>query len=159
MTVDAEGPLWYRRLALAPETELEQHVANLLKAFEVKRVVIGHTRTVGAILTRINGMVVLTDVGLSAVYRSKLACLVIEGDKVIAIHRGVPVALPTSQSGIVAYLQEVATHDPAPAKLLAAAEAMQLSSPVQLETSDDDPDSPPQSRSLGTRLDRKQTAK
>ncbi len=159
MTVDAEGPLWYRGLALAPETELEQHVANLLKVYEVKRVVIGHTRTVGAILTRFNGMVVLADVGLSAVYGSKLACLVIEGDKMMAIHRGAPVALPTSQSGIVAYLKEVAAHDPAPAKLLAAAEAMQLSSPVQLETSDDDPDSSPQSRSLGTRLDRKQTAK
>ena len=159
MVVDSEGPLWYRGLALSPEPELEQHVSNLLKSYGVKRVVIGHTRTIGAILTRFDGRVVLADVGLSAVYGSKLACVTIEGDRVMAIHRGVPLALPTSQTGTVAYLKKVAGHDPSPAKLLSAAEAMQSSSVVELETKDDDPDSSPENRSLATRLDGKRISK
>jgi hypothetical protein len=137
---DPDGPLWYRGLALAAENDLEQHLNSVLQFHGVKRIVIGHTRTMGAILSRFNGKVILADVGLSTVYGSRLACLVIEGEKLTAIHRGNALPLPASAAETLAYLKKAAAYDPAPSPLLAAIKAMESSELVAapLATSDDE---------------------
>jgi hypothetical protein len=95
----------------------------------------------GAIMPRFNGKVILADVGLSAVYGSRLACLVIEGEKLTAIHRGAAFPLPASLSETLDYLKKASAHDPAPSPLLSVIEA--LKSPtqvtVQASTPDDEP--------------------
>jgi hypothetical protein len=141
MVLDPEGPLWYRGLAVARETELEQHVSSVLSFHDVKRIVIGHTRTTGAIMPRFSGRVILADVGLSAFYGSRLACLTIEGEKLTAIHQGSAIPLPTSSSAILGYLEEAAAHDPAPSPLLAAIEEMKASGAATARpgTADDEP--------------------
>ena len=50
--------------------------------------------TPGAIVPRMNGHVLLIDVGLSAHYGARLACLVIEGGVASALHRGTRVPDP-----------------------------------------------------------------
>jgi hypothetical protein len=94
----------------------------------------------GAILSRFNGKVILADVGLSTVYGSRLACLVIEGEKLTAIHRGNALPLPASAAETLAYLKKAAAYDPAPSPLLAAIKAMESSELVAapLATSDDE---------------------
>lgn len=92
---------------------------------------------------RFNGRVILTDVGLSPVYGARLACLVIEGEKLTAVHRGVPLLLPGSSSETLEYLKKAAAVDPVPSPLLAAIHAMESSGTVtaQIETEADEPDS------------------
>ena len=90
VATDEEGPLWYRGLATGDETQLAPLVDELLKSFDVDRIVIGHSYAQAAITPRFGGKVVLIDIGLSRVYDNvgKLGCLEIEGDRVVAIHRG-----------------------------------------------------------------------
>jgi hypothetical protein len=87
--------------------------------------------------------VILADVGLSTALGGRVACLVIEGEKLTAIHRGFALRLPTSSSGILEYLKEVAAHDPEPSPILAAVQAMESSEVVAgpLATADDEPGS------------------
>jgi hypothetical protein len=141
VVLDPDGPLWYRGLALAPETELEQHVNSLLEFHRVKRIVIGHTPTMGAVMPRFSGKVILADVGLSNAYGARLACLLIEGEKLTAIHRGIALTLPASSSGILDYLKEAAARDPVPSPLIVAIQALGTSGPVatQLPAPDEEP--------------------
>jgi hypothetical protein len=118
VVVDSDGPLWYRGLAHAPELELTPHVDNVLAKFGVKRVVIGHTPTAGAIIPRFGGKVLMADVGLSAAYGSRMACVVIEGETVYALHRGKRLELPKDGGPDLArYLKEAAALDPQPSPL------------------------------------------
>ncbi len=106
---DPEGPLWYRGLAQDNGAEAEAHLEKVLAKYGVKRVVIGHTPTPGAVIPRFGGRVLLIDTGLSAYYGSNRACLVLEGGKGFAIHRGEKVELPGAGGGeIGAYLKRVA---------------------------------------------------
>ena len=92
VAIAEDGPLWYRGLAQARETELADHVSRLLQAYGVKRIVIAHTPTPGVVLTRFAGKVVMIDTGLSETYGSRRACLLIEDSKLYAIHRGEKIA-------------------------------------------------------------------
>ena len=90
------GPLWYRGLAQNPERAEEAHVNQVLEAFGVNRIVIGHTPTPGVIVPRFDGKVILADVGLSAHYGANLACLEIKRWKNLRhppgqTHRATPV--------------------------------------------------------------------
>jgi hypothetical protein len=89
-----DGPLWYRGLAENDGADMAAQVDQALALQGVKRIVIGHTTTGGAIVPRFGGKVIMIDVGLSAVYGSNRALLLQEGDAVYAIDRGVKVALP-----------------------------------------------------------------
>ncbi|MDX2149845.1 MAG: metallophosphoesterase [Bryobacteraceae bacterium] len=118
--VDPLGPLWYRGLAQSPEAELGEHVDKLLAFYNVKRIVLGHTPTAGAIVPRFGGKVILADVGLSTYYGGRSACLVIENGQTFALHRGKRLALPDGSPGsVLAYLKEAAALEPANSSLTA----------------------------------------
>jgi Calcineurin-like phosphoesterase len=120
MVMDGEGPLWYRGLAQEDETTLEPHVKAVLKNHQAERIVIGHTPTEGAILTRFRDKVLLIDVGLSRVFdsRPRMACLLIERGKPYALHRGQKLELPAdSGSDSLRYLRQAAALDPSPSPL------------------------------------------
>ncbi len=119
IVIDPEGPLWYRGLAQHDEESEEPHLQALLNHHGAKRIVMGHTMIAKAVMPRFGGRAIFIDVGMSAFYGGPPACLLIEGDKLFAIHRGKKLPLPTTDSpkDLLAYLKEVAALDPAPSPL------------------------------------------
>jgi hypothetical protein len=113
-----DGPLWYRGLTKDSAEVTQEYVDQLLETHGVKRIVIGHTPTPGAVLTRFGGKVVLIDVGLSAYYGSRHACLILEPARRAALHRGARVDLPADEGkDLLRYLRAVAAVDPQPSPL------------------------------------------
>ncbi|AMY12523.1 diadenosine tetraphosphatase [Luteitalea pratensis] len=112
MLTDEEGPLWYRGLALGPETDLAAHVDALLARHGVSRIVIGHTVAPGVVLPRFGGKVILNDVGLSAVYGGPRSSLEIKGDVVSVRHRGTLLQVPTKPD-LTNYLRAARALEPA----------------------------------------------
>ena len=117
LSVDEDGPLWYRGLATLPEVELREHVDRLLSLHKARHIVIGHTSVAPAIVPRLNGRVVVIDVGLSSVYKGPPAALIVEGDRLFALHRGQRLPLP-KDGGVRAYLEAAARLDPQPSPIL-----------------------------------------
>lgn len=115
MAIDEMGPLWYRGLAKDPEEELVAHVDAVLNLHGVKHIVIGHTPTVGAVLPRFGGKVIMIDVGLSKYYGRNLACLIVEKGQFLTWNKGKLLKLPVDGSDISSYLMQVGID---PAKLL-----------------------------------------
>lgn len=114
----SDGPLWYRGLAQDTAEVTPEYVDQLLKAYEVKRIVIGHTPTAGAVLTRFDGKVVMVDVGLSAVYGGRRASLVIDRGDAYAIQRGERLKLPgDAEADYLRYLKQALAADPRQAAL------------------------------------------
>jgi hypothetical protein len=111
VTMDQEGPLWYRGLASAPEAEISEFVDSVLKTFDVSHIVLGHTPTAGAVTPRFGGKVILIDVGLSKGYNDSPACLLVEGGKPFAVHRGKKLELPMGKDASE-YLKQAAEIDP-----------------------------------------------
>jgi len=117
--ISEDGPLWYRGLAEDDEQELLDHLKGVLDSHGVGHVVIGHTPTAGTVIPRFNGRVINIDVGLSAAYGARLACLVIEDGTPYTLHRGVKLRLPSASGGeLLDYLTEAAALDPAPSPLI-----------------------------------------
>jgi TPR repeat protein len=117
---DEDGPLWFRGLAKDDEQTLTPLVDQLLKHFDVDRIVIGHTYAQAAITPRFGGKVVMIDIGLSRVYDNigKVGCLEIDGDHALAIHRGQKLELPKDEGAdLLRYLREAAALDPKPSPL------------------------------------------
>jgi hypothetical protein len=110
VTVD-DGPLWYRGLAQDEGPAIEAHVDRVLASYGVKRIVIGHTPTAGAVIPRFGGKVIQIDVGLSAVYGSHRACLLWEGGRLYAVHRGEKIPLP-GNSDLMSYLKKALSLEP-----------------------------------------------
>jgi len=119
VVTDAEGPLWFRGLARAPEGELSAHVDNLLQRYGVDHVVIAHTPTQAAILPRFDGKVILIDVGLAEVYGGPMACLIVENGRLRALHERKLLDLPAAGGDLLAYLKAAAAAGPASAGLQA----------------------------------------
>jgi len=120
LVLDEAGPLWYRGLALGDEGAQEEGLEALLKAYGVRRIVIGHTYTEGALIPRFGGRVLQIDVGLSRVYDARLrnACLVIEKGVASALHRGKRLELPKDGGAdLLRYLKQAAALDPSPSPL------------------------------------------
>ncbi len=118
VVMDSAGPLWYRGLAEAPEADVADDVNDLLERYQVKHVVIGHTPTRGAVLPRFDGRVILIDVGLSGFYGGPMACLIVEGTRFQALHRGTRLELPLGKApDWAAYLKAAAALDPQPSPL------------------------------------------
>lgn len=132
MVIDDMGPFWYRGLAQLPEPDIAPHVDQVLKNQGVNHIVIGHTPTLGAVMPRFGGKVVMIDVGISKYYGGPQACLVVEGEKIQAMHRGKLLPLPMGKDDMIAYLKAAAALDPQPSPL----EKMIRSGGV-LETKDD----------------------
>ena len=109
--MDQEGPLWYRGLAQGDEQQLAPHVKGLLERLGAKTIVIGHTPTRGMVMPRFEGKVLMIDVGLSAVYGSHTACLLVEDGKQFAMHRGEKVPLPSMPADVQRYLAQIRALD------------------------------------------------
>jgi hypothetical protein len=120
LSTAADGPLWYRGLALESEEAISGHVDLVLANFGVSHIVVGHTTMPGAVLPRLGGKVLLIDVGLSKAYGSRQACLVVERGTAVALHRGSPLKLPMNapSEAVLAYLRSAAALDPTPSPLL-----------------------------------------
>lgn len=116
MADDPEGPLWYRGLSSGDERELAAHVDSVLRRYEVRHVVVGHTVTPGTIMPRFGGKVIMIDVGLSAAYGGPPAALIIEDGTPITLHRGTRLPLPLG-GGLRAYLEAAAALDPPDSRL------------------------------------------
>lgn len=115
---DTDGPLWYRGWVKEAEAVLEDQLEQLLHRHGARRMVIAHTPTDGAIIPRFSGRILMIDVGLSAYYGSRLACLVIENGEVFALHRGSMLAIPTDPGlPLLHYLKKAAALDPQPSPL------------------------------------------
>jgi hypothetical protein len=122
-----DGPLWYRGLAQGSEASLADHVSKLLQTYGAKRIVIAHTPTPGAVITRFGGKVVMIDVGLSTYFGSRRACLIMEDEKLYAMHRGEKILLPTDSAAMayLHYLKQVEKLEPDPSLLAAYIHAFQ----------------------------------
>jgi hypothetical protein len=123
MVTDEEGPLWFRGMALQPETDAATIglVNRVLELHQVHHIVIGHSPTL-AVMPRFGGKVIDIDVGLSKPFGGPPAFLMIEDGKYFAMHRGRRVALPVDCGNLVEYLGTVAALEPANSKLRQAAE-------------------------------------
>ena len=116
--LDTEGPLWYRGWAKEEESVLENQLESILDRHGAQRLVIGHTPTDGTVIPRFSGRILLVDVGLSAYYGSRLACLVIENGGVFALHRGSRLEIPKEPGlSLIRYLKKAASLDPEPSPL------------------------------------------
>lgn len=111
MVLDPQGPLWYRDLADAPESELMPHVDAVLQAYGVSYLIIAHTPTSGVVLPRFGGKLFMIDVGLSKTYGEAHACLVFEGLQPYALHRGSRVELSPGDD-VLLYLRKIEHLEP-----------------------------------------------
>lgn len=99
---DPMGPLWYRGLvtraldaeaakpatpaAVAPpRPTIDQEIATVLGAYRVKRIVIGHTPTLGGIVEGGGGKLWRIDSAISSAYGGTPSYLEITGDRVVAV--------------------------------------------------------------------------
>jgi hypothetical protein len=116
---DPEGPLWYRGLA-RDDPALAPHLEAVLKRHGARRMVIGHTPTEGLVMPRFGGRVVQIDVGLSKAYGGPPACLLLEGGRPVALHRGRRLELPEGEGEpLLRYVREVVALEPGSSNLKA----------------------------------------
>lgn len=80
---DDAGPLWYRGLAAETE-DSARDVDAVLKAYDVKRIIIGHTPNLAGIKVLHQGRVIMIDTGISASYHGTRSYLTIEGAAIFA---------------------------------------------------------------------------
>jgi hypothetical protein len=118
MVTDEEGPLWYRGMALLPETDAEMKalVDRVLALYQVRHIVIGHSPMV-AVMPRFDGKVIAIDVGLSKPFGGPPAFLIIEDANYSAMHRGRKLDLPVDGGSVLQYLGSAAALEPANSKL------------------------------------------
>jgi hypothetical protein len=112
-----DGPLWYRGLASNDEQLEAPHVDAVLAAFDVDRIVIGHTPGLGTIVPRFGGKVLIIDVGIAQYYGSHLASLRIEENNYFTVQNGEKVLLPSNRSQMLAYFERMAQEEPSQALL------------------------------------------
>ena len=115
---DDQGPLWYRGLAEAQETnaDVASLVNRILETQGVNHIVIGHT-PIAAIMPRFGGKVITIDVGISRAYDSARAFLLIENGKYSVVHRGQKLELPVTGGAVNQYLTAAAALEPPNSRL------------------------------------------
>jgi hypothetical protein len=89
----------------------------MLDFYDVNRIFIAHTPTQGAILTRLDGKVIMIDVGISEYYGGSLANIVIEDGTLQVMHRGTLVPFPGDDLPMREYLEIVSELEPAGSRL------------------------------------------
>lgn len=125
LAVAENGPLWYRGLALGEGESAAEHVRAVLAAFDVDRIVVGHTPTPGAVLPRFGGRVIVADAGLSAAYGGYRVSLEIKGEEFFARHGDTVLPLPVGDAPLLPYLRKVAELGPVDDALLRRIEALE----------------------------------
>ena len=122
MVTDEEGPLWFRGMALLPETDARMNALadRVLALHQVRHIVIGHTPMV-AVMPRFGGKVIAIDVGLSKPFGGPPAFLIMEDGKYSVMHRGRKLDLPVDGGSVLQYLGSAAALEPANSKLKQAA--------------------------------------
>lgn len=126
VAVDESGPLSYEGLARDSEERLATHVDALLAKHNAKRIVIGHTPTIGTVMPRFGGKVLMVDVGLSAALGGRTSCLSFEDGQAYALHNGQRLELPVdgSSAELLRYLTSASAADPGARGLRAAVSQM-----------------------------------
>lgn len=119
-----DGPLWYRGLASGDEAAEADHVARALEAFDVDRIVVGHTPGMGTVVPRFGGKVLVIDTGIAEYYGSHLASLRIEDENYFTIQNGQKTPLPNDESEVLDYFLEIAEFDNPTSALKARIEAL-----------------------------------
>jgi Calcineurin-like phosphoesterase len=94
---DQVGPLWYRGFAEENDTTVKD-IADVLKAYSVKRMVIAHTPNLSGIKVLDQGRVVLIDTGITASYGGTRSFLSIEGSSIYAHDNGKITELTSAES-------------------------------------------------------------
>jgi hypothetical protein len=89
---DPAGPLWYRGLAEETETGATD-VASALGAYDISRIVIGHTPQLDGVKSLYGGKVIAADTGASKAYGGTRSFIRIDGDRVFAVNDGVQTEL------------------------------------------------------------------
>jgi hypothetical protein len=112
-----DGPLWYRGLASSDEELEADHVDDVLAAFDVDKIVLGHTPGLGTIVPRFGGKVLIIDTGISEYYGSHLASLRIEERNYFTIQNGEKIPLPNTNSEMLNYFERMAQDKPTQALL------------------------------------------
>jgi hypothetical protein len=112
---DDNSPVWYRgHYTNDPSTEAI-HVDKVLQTLGVSRIYVAHQPTPGFVEPRFDGKVIFADVGISDAYGGWLACVIIEGGKTFALHRGQRVPLEiNSDADTIDYLKKLLEIDPEP---------------------------------------------
>jgi hypothetical protein len=96
----------------------------MLAFYEADYIVVAHTPTKGAIMSRFGGLVIQVDVGVAEHYGKKRANLVIEGAERFAMHRGHIIRLPKDQRELLEYLETASGYDPVPSPLIQTIEKL-----------------------------------
>jgi hypothetical protein len=68
LSINDNGPLWFRGYAQWTDAEGAPQIESLVKAFEAARFVVGHTPQPGQIVSRFDGKVFLIDTGMLSSY-------------------------------------------------------------------------------------------
>jgi hypothetical protein len=108
----AEGPLWFRGYSRWSDEEVAERLPALLSAFDVERVVVGHTPQAGGrIRMRLDGALFLIDTGMLASYveGGRGSALEIVDGAISAIYAGEPTELLWGSPAAVAATTVAAT--------------------------------------------------
>jgi len=110
---DPLGPVWYRGLASEDEANeiYSQTLDNILKRYNAKRIVIGHTPTGGVVWPRFNQRVVANDTGIATHYGSHKGLLELTSEGATAIYGDKRIPLPTKNEEREDYLRAVIEVD------------------------------------------------
>jgi hypothetical protein len=129
---DELGPLWYRGLARENETEVfSETLDNILNRYGVKRVVIGHSPTGGAVWPRFDQRVIVNDTGIGGYFGSHMGILELTADGTTAIYDDIRIRLPEKNADRVEYLEAVIEADSNNARLKARLARMLAPSVVE----------------------------
>ena len=106
-----QGPLWYRGMAQNDEAAESANVAAVLSRYQVRHIVIGHTKQYPMVNSRFGGAVILTDIAAPNRCADPHAFLIKEGDVLTTVYRGHRLALGATGDAHAAYLAEIAALD------------------------------------------------
>jgi len=109
---DEFGPLWYRGLAGVEPVAAPETVDAILAQHGIRHIVLGHTPTSGVIWPRYDGKVLMIDTGISRAYGSHVGYLEITPEGLFAGYATGKLPLPSSDDGVIAYLEKVIAMDP-----------------------------------------------
>jgi hypothetical protein len=109
---DPRGPLWYRGNAgVEPATPVGV-VDAILRTHRARRLVIGHTPTLGVVWPRLDARVIQIDTGMGAAYGRHLGWLEATADGLFAGYPGGTLRLPERDADRIAYLESVIALQP-----------------------------------------------
>jgi hypothetical protein len=91
---------------------LSETVDAILKYQGIRHIVVGHTPTRGVIWPRYDAKVVMIDTGIAGAYGGYVAYLEITPEGLFAGYRGGKLLLPSSEDGLVPYLEKVIEKEP-----------------------------------------------